>query len=699
MQQIYQAGDPRFHDMGGYAGRGFPPDAGPNRRLLAFAIAFCLVATAGLIYTFARPAEYRAQARIEITPAEDLTLRPAPDPGQAGPPAEGRVPGSFLGELQVLTSRPLLTSLHRRLQAEGMADPDGNGGDPIAVLQSMIAVSPVAGTQVVALSAVGPRPQVLAAALNGLLEIYQAQVAERYQGSSEEALTRAREEVARFEAAVADKRAEMAAFQARHGIVSLERDENTTLSQVKGLGASLAAAEDKAVAAEARLRSLNEAIASGQSPVRSRDNPTLAAVEARLGQAREEYRQLERGFTEQYLAMDSNARALKARIGELEAQLTRERASGQAANLADAREEASRSRVAVEQLRARLAADRQTAQAFSARFGEYKALQDELTTLQKLLSSAQEKSVRLVASERARQPRARVIEPAATPTESFRPPYLRDAGISLAAAVVAGFLTAWLTAFLTRRDVAPSVVVAPTTFAYPVGLSGGQPAVATLARPDGGAVAENADADLLRLPAVAPARELHDAEVDALLRASDSTARALLLSMLSGLAAEELAALRWSDLDLAHAMLRVPGPVAREFPLTPAQSRAWRAARSAHAGADSDAVLPARAGPSESAGALDTLVACAAHDAGLDRADEVTPASLRHTYLAFMARQGTRFSELAKIAGPLPASAIAHYGAMAPAGARRAIMQVELELPGVRRWLANATDGPESDSA
>ena len=694
LQQIYQAGE-RVPE-GGHAARGGHADPGPNRKLQAFAIAFGLVAAVGLVYTFARPAEYRAQARVEITPAEDLSLRSAPDQpgqGQPEPETEGRVPGSFLGELQRLTSRPLLALLHARLQAEGLVGA-ADGGDPVPALQSMIAVSPVAGTQVVALTATGPRPQVLAPALNGLLEIYQAQLAERYRGSSDEALARAKEEVARVDAAVADKRAAMAAFQARHGIVSLERDENMTLSQTKGLGASLAAAEDKAVAAEASLRSLKEAIASGQSPVRARDNPTLAAVESRLGQAREEYRQLERSFTEQYLAMDPNARALKARIGELESQLSRERAAGLAANLADAQAEASRARAAVDQLRARLASDRQTAQAFSARFGEYKALQDELTTLEKLLGNAQAKSVRLEASQRARQPRARIIEPAATPSESFRPPYLRDAAISLAAAVLAGFLTAWLTAFLTRRDGAPSVVVAPTAFAYPVGLPGGLLAPTALAPAQARPALAHAGAAPLQLPAMEDARELKDAEVDALLRACDGTARAMLLSLLGGLAPEELAGLRWSDVDLGRSALRVRAPSVREFPLTPTLSQAWQDARSAQAAAESDPVLSAPPDADALAGALATLVACAAHDAGLDQAAQVTPASLRHTFLAFMARQGARFSELARVAGPLPAGAIAYYSAMAPAGERRAIAGLEPELPGVRLWRSRAGSDP-----
>ena len=126
----------------------------------------------------------------------------------------------------------------------------------------------------------------------------------------------------------------MEAFRVRHNIVSAEREENEALSRVKGLGVSLNTAEEKAVAAEAKVRSVRESIASGKSAVRARDNPTLANLEARLSQAREEMRQLERSFTEDYLAKDPAARTLRTRISEFESQVKRERAASQEMSLA-----------------------------------------------------------------------------------------------------------------------------------------------------------------------------------------------------------------------------------------------------------------------------------------------------------------------------------------------------------------------------
>jgi hypothetical protein len=81
---------------------------------------------------------------------------------------------------------------------------------------------------------------------------------------------------------------------------------------------------------------------------------------------------------------------------------------------------------------------------------------------------------------------------------------------------------------------------------------------------------------------------------------------------------------------------------------------------------------------------LGTLTLCAAHDAGVERAAEVTPECLRHTYVAFLVRQGVRFADLTSLVGPLPTDVLAAYSALSPAGPRVACESVERVLPPLR---------------
>ena len=81
---------------------------------------------------------------------------------------------------------------------------------------------------------------------------------------------------------------------------------------------------------------------------------------------------------------------------------------------------------------------------------------------------------------------------------------------------------------------------------------------------------------------------------------------------------------------------------------------------------------------------LDAALLYAAHDAGIEDADEVTPLSLRHTYVAFLLRQGMRFSELVKLVGHLPADTLAAYKLLAPTGPRQSLEPVDRLLPAIR---------------
>ena len=304
----------------------------------------------------------------------------------------------------------------------------------------MLSVNPLQGTHVVQLWAVGGKPELLPFVLNELTSIYEARVGERFVGMSTEAADQAHEEVDKYKAAILQKRAEMEAFRIQYGIVSQERDENEVTARAKGLNNAVTVAEEKAMTAQTRLRSLKSAIAEGKAAIRAKDNPTLAAMEQRLSQAREELKQMERRYTPAYLAREPQAVALKTKIPELEDQIRREREASQQANLAEAEQEAAQTQDALNRLRKQLSGDKQTIQAFSARLSEYAALQAQLETLERLQHGAAERLVRIDASETARKPKVQLIQSANEPREPWRPNYTRDAGIVILSALVLAWL-------------------------------------------------------------------------------------------------------------------------------------------------------------------------------------------------------------------------------------------------------------------
>ncbi len=674
-----------------------PTQRANRRRLLVFLGVFLPVALAGLIYTYARPPEYRASARVQINAGAVQVESVAPVGGSQGVDA----PRPFMAELQVLTSRPVVEATIERLR-ETMGDRiAARGADPVATLQDSLSSTPAGGTDIVELAAVGPDPVLAAALVNGVVVTYGERLERSYQSSSNESLLRAVDEVAKLEAGVLAKRREIEDFRIRHNIVSLERDENEALARARGLTTALNNATEKQAAAEGKLRSLTDSAKAGRPLTRDRNNTSLANLEQRASQIREELSEQRRAYTDDYLALDNRVRAQRARLAELERQIAAQREidrrtaiEDQQAALADAREEAAAARDAVDRIQQQIVANRGSLQQFSARFNQYKNLTAELAPLESLHRDALQRKARLEAGEKARRPSVRVIEEANVPQQAWRPDYTRDAGIALAAALLSALLVMWVVELFNRADPQPTLLV-PQPMGYPMmGAAtdarlalGGRQAVPALELDTGG-VAGPAKPGLLAAPLILP-RELRGDEVRALLAASTPEARVAALLLLHGVTPEELLALRWEDVDAGASKLLIRGASPRALALAaPAVAALGELPKSADG-----FVMSAAGARALTQDELATELLCAAHDGGVERPAEVTPQSLWHSYVAFLARQGIRMSDLGRLVGRLAPEQAAAYSALAPQGKRLGLAEIRVVMDGVD------ADGVSADRA
>lgn len=637
------------------------------RRLRVFVVVFLLVLLPGLVWNFLRPPEYRATARVQFTATAEL---PSGDAAQGGEGSQADV----LTQAQVLTSRPLLDKVARSLTDSGYRLA---GGEPAAQLQGMLMVAPVEGTGVIELQAVGPKPELLAAALNSLIEQYKADMKAAFGAAASEGLMRAREEAASLSKSAIERRERLDAFRAKNGMLSPERDENDAVARMKGLNASLGTATEKLAIAEARLKALRESIAAGKWGSQPKDDPTLAGLQARLSQLREEYRDLERTYTPAFLSMDPRARAQRSRITELEQQIDGQRASGQQTALAAAQEEVSGARATVEQLQAQITTQRASVQNFSQRFVQAKALEDELAQIEKAGREALERVARLTASEHSRLPSLNLVEAANVPQSAFRPDYLRDGLIVLGLAFGLGLLAMWFVELFNRQPPAKAPQNTTVIIPQPWGVPGGPQ----------GMLAPNA---LDSLPPVGAAgllpghagtlRELRQDEVAGLLAAAPAEARSVVALMLLGLTPEEALALRDADLDALAGVLKVGGAAPRHVP-----APAWLLRELSDRGHPPDApLLHAADHAALSAADIQSMLACAAFDGGLTNAAGITPEALRHTCTAWLVRQGLRFSDLAALVGRPSAEDLSVYADLAPAGPKKSAAEIDVLMPSLR---------------
>jgi uncharacterized protein involved in exopolysaccharide biosynthesis len=618
-----------------------------RRRLFVFLGVFVVSCAASLGYNFTRPAEYRAAARVQINPGSVRVESLQPAASSQGATA----PQPFLNELQVLTSRPIVEAAMARLDEQ-----------PGAVVWPSLSASAAAGTDVVELIATAADRALAAGVVNEVIAVYKERLERAHRSASGEALAQVEEELARLAVRVAAGRKAVDDFSATHNVVSLEREENEVLTRVRGLGTALNNASEKLAAAEGRLRSLEQSAAQGKSVVRARDNPMLANLEQRASQIREELGELERSYTAEYLAMDHRVRAQRTRLAELEQQIKIERRLSEQSSLAEAREEVNGLRETANRIRQQLAADRGAARAFSSRFSEYKALREELAQLEALHRDASQRKARLEAGERARRPVVRVLEAATIPLEPWRPHYGRDAAIGIGGSLLLALFLIWLVELFNRNDPQPTILVP-----QPIAYSPAAPPAGRLSQAAPGLLTAGGAPLLAERSA---RRELTAAEIRALLAAATTEARLAILLLLGGLSPEEVIALRCDDIDLSQGEIHVAGASKRTV------STPFRL--------DAFFVRDARQGEASLLGRrLEDLTAdllCAAYDAGLERPSEVTPDALRHTYVAFLARQGMRLADLGNIVGRLSADEVALYSAFAPPGKRVAAEQVNLRM-------------------
>src|SRR5262249_4378510 len=147
--------------------------------------------------------------------------------------------------------------------------------------------------------------------------------------------------------------------------------------------------------------------------------------------------------------------------------------------------------------------------------------------------------------------------------EAWRPLYMRDAALSVTGALILALFAVWLVELFNRPEPQPPVVIAQPVMSGM--LVHGVPQNLTLAGQ--GRVAPEAGGQPLRPQArtQSVSRELREVELDAMIRACDDDARVAMLLLLYGVSPEELAELRWSDVDLERRVIRVRSESSREI--------------------------------------------------------------------------------------------------------------------------------------
>ncbi len=638
-------------------------------RLRVFIIVFLALLLPGLGWDFLRPAQYRATA--SLLTAVQLPSSPTETPVQAD------VQHATI-QRQMLLGRDLLEET-----LETAAERTRIGPASADDLRPMLAVALLADTNLVELSATGDRPAQLAVIVNSWIQAYRnvrQRELERDVGDRQRAME---EELAALTESVEARRLALERFRAEQDIVTLERDGNQALARLNALTQDLNSTRGEAVEAEARLASIQRAVARGDPIVPRSEQGSLDEMEARALELRAKLIALRKRFTVLYLANEPELQVIPAQLEALEAKIAENIADGRARLLVKAEQELEQAQRRVEVLGAELLAQKGVAARFTTGFTQYQAMEEELTSLQEMSRTTKSQLVELAAKGLEKYPPVEVIEAAYAPVHPIYPHYWRDAGLILLSALTAGLFAVLLLEFLTRRPrehAQPAPITGVRVFSGETGGAYQFPAHRqhsnSLERAPLPGISGDRPLGLTEDPTDEWPRELTTAEAEALWELADPMSKELLVLLLSGLTIQECAELQAQDLDLEAATVQPAGGARRPVPLADSARDLFAACQ--------PLPLWASRGGRPTPEQLSTRIGLLAHDARLDRPMEVDAESLRHSYIAYLVRQGVRLTELELVIGPMAPSRLARYASLGPQGPAISIAEANILYPALK---------------
>ena len=651
-----------------------------NPRVWIFLPVFAVTCIASLAYVFARPPVYLSTARLQIESAPSGRFRIEAASGGARPQTgvapnqrqteERDTSPQLLAEVQTLTSSTLLDQVGARL-----SQPAPRAGDKIIsanALQGMLSAVPVAGTSVIELRGEDSNRELLPQILNAWIDVYRQRHSDAYDQFSDLALDEARSVDTQLQQKLTAERQALDQFRKKFDIVSQERDENQELAQLKSLNTALSEARNREIKAEARVNAMRNNVAAGKAVQLPGDKTNVSNLEQRATDLRGKMKDLETEYSLKFLEIDPNYKALRANLARLEQQIEHEQQVGSQQALQGAEDELVSARQTVLSLQKELAGRKHEVQEFTTRFAEHNALMNELRQLEGTADANRQRLTQLEMEKSLAAPKVTILTRPSVPEHPLRPDYWRDALLGVVGSAVFGLIAVWLVEFLKRSGVPRSE---PASLPI-IHINYAQRPMLEVAMPAFGAPVQQLTQTRVGLP-----RELSGPEVHALWSSASPDARLVIAALLSGLSIDEIAALRYEDIDFDVDLICVSRVSTYSYPLREPLRHLLKVRQAARS--DPFPLIDAQGGALSSSD-LEGLITCAACDAGLANPTEVTSEVLRHMYFAYLIRQGARLADIAEMCGRIAPAAFREYGRLSPPGPGLPLAQIDPVFPALR---------------
>jgi uncharacterized protein involved in exopolysaccharide biosynthesis len=620
------------------------------RRFIIFVTVFLISAAIGLTYTYSRPAIYRSAATL-LTSAMTAIDRDST-------PADIQ---HVAIQKQMLLGHELVAETLSRLKASATTGylQQLTAHD----LEKFLVVEPVEGTNLVEIRADGTDPEFLPLLVNTWVDVYldaRAEEIKKLTGTTTSVIT---DELRGLAEKISAKRAELDEFRRVNDISSTGRDENEPLAQLNGINDSYNQASEDEIKAKATLDSIKLAISRGQAVVPDQDQGSLESLERRLQQLQEKLTEFDKKFTRDYLNKQPALKVIPEQIKKLEAEIKHKRDYGKKIVLTEAENKYVAAQQTLIAVRDKLAEYKKLASAFTSKFSEHDALKTDLEGLEKLYRETQERLVQIETSQKEKYPQVTVINRAFESSEPISPNYSLDALIAVSSSLLLALFVVWVFEYLTRKPEPQAAITLSGIHMY-------NPSADLLSHQQ--TVTQHIEQKRnysLSSPLV---RELSSRQLRILLNASNLKGKHLIGLLLSGLTFDEAATLKADQIDLENALITVGDSSPRTLGIGNSLKTLLEQS-GGHPAWDGDNPL--------AIDDLNAVLICAAVDSGLSNPDEITAEAIRHSYIAYLVRQGLRLADLEQIIGYLEPTVISSYSTYSPPQQGRGIEDIELLHP------------------
>lgn len=621
-----------------------------SRRFGIFSVVFLISATIGLVYDYSRPAIYRSSATL-LTSAMTAIDRESGDPDIQ----------HVAIQRQILLGHELIAETLSRLKAANKSLLHLTTSD----IQTLLHVEPVSETNLVEIQAEDSDSKFLPILINTWIDVYLDARNEEVKRLTSDTTRILEDELKGLSDKVDFARTELEAFRTTHDISSTGREENEALARLKGLTDSLNKASEEEVKARANVDAIKSAISRGKTVVPNDEKGSVTELQLRLQNLREKLADLDKRYTREYINLHPEFKFIPEQIRQLETTIKSKHQEGRDVVLADAEVVYAAAQQTAREIRSQLNEHKHQASAFTTKFAKHDALKTDLESLEKLHRETQERLVQVKTGQKEKYPQVTVISRAYESRNPVRPDYGRDALIAIAGSFLLGLFSVWVFEYLTqKKEEQPSPIAVFGVHSY---------------SPPGRELANYPQTESIPLDHKAnnalmspSSRELSSHQLRVLLHASNLKAKQLISLLLSGLSIDEAAALQPGQIDLQAATISVIGKTPRIIPLCGAIKSLFEQSGGQPAWNWDDPGLRID---------LSAALVCAAVDSGLPDPQGITAEAIRHSYIAYLVRQGLRLSDLEQITGYLEPSIISGYSAYSPPQQGRHIYEIELFHP------------------